>query len=231
MYTFLTDAITFPAVEHADDHGILAIGGDLSPPRLIKAYQSGIFPWFSDDEPIIWWAPNPRFVLFPENLHISKTMQRLIRSGKFETTLDQDFAAVIKSCRHTPRPGQPGTWITPEMQAAYCDLHAQGYAHSVEVRENGNLVGGLYGVVVGGCFCGESMFSTVSNASKVALIKLVEHLTTRGFMMIDSQVFNDHMESMGAEEIPREQFMQRLQECLASDAHWGKGSDPSTSSA
>jgi leucyl/phenylalanyl-tRNA--protein transferase len=220
LYTFLSNKISFPPVERADHEGILAIGGDLSPSRLLTAYKSGIFPWFSDDEPIIWWAPDPRFVLIPEKLHVSKNMHKLVKSGKFKTTRDHDFISVIKACRTTPRPNQPGTWITEQMQNAYIELHKQGRAHSIETWHDNKLVGGLYGVVVGSCFCGESMFALESNASKVALIALVNHLTKQGFTMIDSQVHNDHMESMGAELIPRSDFMQQLNLCLNKTPKW-----------
>jgi leucyl/phenylalanyl-tRNA--protein transferase len=220
VYIYLSDDDPFPPINEADADGILAIGGDLSTTRLLSAYRNGIFPWFSDDEPIIWWAPDPRFVLLPDRLHISKNMQRVLRSDTFRTTRDQDFQAVITACRHMPRPDQPGTWITEDMQAAYIALHEAGHAHSIEVWQDDALVGGLYGVVAGGCFCGESMFATVSNASKVALVALVAHLKQQGFHMIDSQVHNDHMESMGAEIIPRVQFMQRLNHCLELDVHW-----------
>jgi leucyl/phenylalanyl-tRNA--protein transferase len=220
LFVYLTENAPFPAVEQADEDGILAIGGDLSPARLLSAYRGGIFPWFSDDEPIIWWAPDPRFILKPDRLHISKNLQRVIRSKQFHTTRDHDFEAVITACRHIPRPDQPGTWITQEMQAAYIELHKAGHAHSIEVWQDSALVGGLYGVVAGGCFCGESMFATVSNASKIALVALADHLKQQGFLMIDSQVHNDHMERMGAELTPRHQFMQRLKQCLELDVHW-----------
>jgi len=221
MFRILTEALAFPSVDLADPDGILALAGDLRPERLMLAYRSGIFPWYSDDEPIIWWAPDPRFVLFPDQLCISKSMQRIVRSNWFRATRDAAFEQVIHHCRHSPRPGQPGTWITDAMEQAYIALHRAGHAHSVEVwTADDELVGGLYGVVVGSCFCGESMFSRKANASKYALVKLVEHLTLQGFRMIDSQVHNDHMAGLGAEEIPRTRYMELLGECLNDDVLW-----------
>ena len=203
--------LQFPPLESADDDGLLAIGGDLRAERLLLAYRSGIFPWYSEGQPVIWWSPDPRFVLFPDRLRISKSMQRILRSDCFHSTWDRDFPAVINRCRHAPRAGQSGTWITDEMEAAYCELHRAGHAHSVEVWQADKLVGGLYGVLVGRCFCGESMFSHASNASKYALIQLVERLKTHGIELIDSQVPNPHMESMGAELIPRSEYLTYLQ--------------------
>ncbi|MBT7065161.1 MAG: leucyl/phenylalanyl-tRNA--protein transferase [Verrucomicrobia bacterium] len=203
--------LRFPPVENADEDGLLAIGGDLRVERLLLAYRSGIFPWYSEGQPIIWWSPDPRFVLFPGQLRISKSMSRILRSDRFHSTWDTDFPAVIKQCRFAPRAGQSGTWITPRMEAAYCDLHRAGHAHSIEVWQNDELVGGLYGVIVGRCFCGESMFSRVSNASKYALIKLVERLKAIGIELIDSQVPNPHMMSLGAKHIPRSEYLTYLQ--------------------
>jgi leucyl/phenylalanyl-tRNA--protein transferase len=216
MFICDPDVLHFPPVDTADDDGVLAIGGDLRVERLLLAYRSGIFPWYSEGQPIIWWAPDPRFVLFPERLHISKSMQRIMRSDRFCSTWDADFPAVIQHCRHSPRSGQPGTWITPQMEAAYGELHQAGHAHSVEVWQSNELVGGLYGVIVGRCFCGESMFSSIPNASKYALIKLVEQLKSRGIDLIDSQVANPHMTSMGAELIPRSHYLTYLNEFLIS---------------
>jgi leucyl/phenylalanyl-tRNA--protein transferase len=210
MFICDPDRLHFPPVEHADADGILAIGGDLRVERLLLAYHSGIFPWYEEGQPIIWWAPDPRFVLYPDRLRISKSMQRVVRSNRFSSTWDKAFSAVIQHCRHIPRSGQSGTWITPQMEAAYGELHKAGHAHSVEVWQDGELVGGLYGVIVGRCFCGESMFTSVPNASKYALIKLVEHLKTKGIELIDSQVANPHMTRMGAELIPRSQYLTYL---------------------
>lgn len=189
------DKLWFPETEFAESDGLLAVGGDLSAERLILAYKSGIFPWFSDDSPILWYAPHRRFVLFPEKLKVSDSMRRLMQSGKFEITFDQAFPEVIKACAEIKRSDQDGTWITADMQKAYINLFESGYAHSVEVWENGLLVGGLYGVQIGTVFCGESMFSKVSNASKAALIRLC---LTKKFTLIDCQIHSTHLESMGA---------------------------------
>ena len=201
--------LVFPPVKNAVD-GILAVGGDLTPKRLLLAYESGIFPWFSADEPIIWWAPNPRFVLFPEQLKISKSMKSVFRKQEFTVTFDQDFKKVIQNCQKITRKGQDDTWITKDMLNAYYELHLQGFAHSVEVWKNEKLVGGLYGVSIGKCFFGESMFSTESNASKVGFITLVEKLKHFDFQLIDCQVYTEHLESLGAIEIPRKKFMDLL---------------------
>jgi leucyl/phenylalanyl-tRNA--protein transferase len=209
---FICDPYTlyFPPVESADADGVLAIGGDLRVERLLLAYRSGIFPWYEEGQPIIWWAPDPRFVLFPDRLRISKSMQRILRSGRFHSTWDEAFPVVIQHCRHIPRADQNGTWITPQMEAAYGELHHAGHAHSIEVWQDSELVGGLYGVIVGRCFCGESMFASVPNASKYALIKLVELLKAKGIDLIDSQVANPHMTRMGAELIPRSEYLTYL---------------------
>jgi leucyl/phenylalanyl-tRNA--protein transferase len=210
MFVCQPGELVFPPVEQTDENGILAVGGDLSEARLMLAYHSGIFPWYDDDTPIIWWSPDPRFVLFPDRLHVSKSMQRIIRGTRFRHTWDEAFPEVIRHCKVARGPKRESTWITPEMEAAYIRLHRAGHAHSVEVWEEGELVGGLYGVVAGRCFCGESMFSSAPNASKFALIKLVEHIKTRGLELIDSQVPNSHMESMGAEVIPRDEYLKYL---------------------
>ena len=210
MFVCEPDRLCFPPIENADDDGILAIGGDLSVERLLLAYRSGIFPWYEEGQPIIWWSPDPRFVLFPDRLRVSKSMQRILRSDRFRNTWDEDFPTVIKYCRHIPRDDQDGTWITPQMDIAYCALHEEGHAHSVEVWQGDELVGGLYGGIVGRWFCGESMFSTVPNASKFALIKLAESLESKGIEIIDSQVSNPHMTSMGAELIPRARYLTYL---------------------
>jgi len=204
--TFLTDEIVFPDTHWASDEGILAIGGDLAIPRLLLAYQKGIFPWYNEGSEILWWSPNPRFVLFTEELKVSKSMKQIMRSGKFKVTYDTCFKEVINQCKSVARNGQDGTWITKEMESAYTKLHEKGYAHSVEVWENEDLVGGLYGVALGKVFYGESMFAKVSNASKFGFINLVESLKQKGFKMIDSQDYTAHLESLGAREIPRNQF-------------------------
>lgn len=207
----------FPPVTEAED-GLLAVGGDLSVERLLEAYFSGVFPWFSEEEDIMWWAPDPRFVLFPADLKISKSMRSVLKKGVFTTTFDTAFDQVIRNCQKSPRKDQDGTWITSEMQAAYCKLHELGFAHSVEVWEEGVLVGGLYGISLGKAFFGESMFSKKSNASKTALIYLVQQLVERNFHFIDCQVYTEHLETMGAKEIPRVEFMEKLAKALQSDS-------------
>ena len=209
MY-FLLKELFFPDVTEADRDGILAVGGDLSPERLLLAYQSGIFPWFDSDDPILWWAPHQRMVLFPDELVASKSMRSILRKEIFTVTFNKDFRGVISNCSQIRRNGQRGTWITSEMIEAYVKLHELGFAKSVEVWQNNELVGGLYGIDLGHVFCGESMFSKVSNASKVAFITLVENLKVRKYKLIDCQVHNDHLESLGAREIEREEFMQIL---------------------
>ena len=206
MY-FLLKELFFPDVTEADRDGILAVGGDLSPERLILAYQSGIFPWFDSDDPILWWAPHQRMVLFPDELVVSKSMRSILRKEIFTVTFNKDFRGVISNCSQIRRNGQRGTWITSEMIEAYVKLHELGFAKSVEVWQNNELVGGLYGIDLGHVFCGESMFSKVSNASKVAFITLVENLKIRKYKLIDCQVHNDHLESLGAREIDRAEFM------------------------
>ena len=209
MY-ILTEELIFPPVSEASPEDFLAIGGDLSPERLLLAYTNGIFPWFSEDEPIIWWSPDPRMVLFPENLKISKSMKQLLRKKVFSVTYNQAFDQVIDACATIYRPGQDDTWITEDMKAAYIKLHELGYAISVEVWQDDQLVGGLYGIDLGHIFCGESMFSNVSNASKYGFIHLVQKLQQNGCQLIDCQIHTDHLESLGAQEIPREVFLSYL---------------------
>ena len=206
----LTDEIVFPDVEEAEPSGLLAFGGDLSTDRLLLAYRSGIFPWYSDGQPILWWSPDPRFVLFPDRLKVAKSLQRVIKSGKFTVTFDRDFPAVIRHCRTTRRKDQESTWITAAMEEVYCRLYEAGHAHSVETWLDGELVGGLYGVAVGSCFSGESMFAHERDASKVALVALVRKPVPEGLKLIDCQVYTPHLDSMGAEEIPRTEFIKRL---------------------
>ncbi len=203
----LTDELVFPDAENATEEGILAVGGDLRPERLLLAYCSGIFPWYSDGEPIIWWSPDPRFVLFPGELKVSRSMRKILRQGVFSITFDKAFERVIAECKKMKRKGQRGTWITPEMQKAYIRLNKLGFAHSVEAWKDGELAGGLYGVSLGKVFFGESMFSRVSNASKTCLITLVEHLAKDGFELIDSQIYTRHLETLGAREIPRSEYL------------------------
>jgi leucyl/phenylalanyl-tRNA--protein transferase len=207
---YLTSSIFFPPVSEANYEGILAIGGDLSPERLLLAYRSGIFPWFEEGEPIIWWSPNPRMVLFLDELIVSKSMRNILNRNSFRVTFNQNFRDVISNCQNIKRDGQNGTWITNDMIEAYCKLHELGIAKSVEVWQNDELVGGLYGVDLGRVFCGESMFSKVSNASKVAFASLVNHLKAADYKLLDCQVYNPHLESLGCREIEREAFMKIL---------------------
>ncbi len=204
----------FPDPSEADAHGILCTGGNLSPGMLLSAYRRGIFPWFNEGDPILWWSPDPRFVLPPGELHVSETMRkilrRLSRDEAFELSLDRDFPAVIRACSRAPRPGQDGTWITRDMVEAYCELHRLGLAHSVEARRGGELVGGLYGVSLGSVFFGESMFSLEDDASKAAFIPLVWRLRDEGFTLVDSQVYTDHLAGLGAREIPRDEYLRLL---------------------
>lgn len=200
----------FPNVEESSEEGIVAIGGDLSVERLILAYSKGIFPWYSDESPILWWSPDPRFVLFPSQLKISKSMRPLFNQNKFRVTFDQNFEEVIKNCQNISREDQPGTWITADMMKAYIKLHKKGYAHSVEVWLGKELVGGLYGVSLGKVFFGESMFAKVSNASKFGFITLVQHLKHKGFLLIDCQQETKHLESLGAAAIKRKDFIEFL---------------------
>lgn len=206
----LTQELWFPPVSETHDSGIIAVGGDLSTERLLLAYNSGIFPWFEDGEPITWWSPEWRMVLFLDDLKISKSMRNILNRDVFKVTFNQDFKAVISNCQSVKREGQNGTWITDDMIAAYCKLHELGHAQSVEVWQNDQLVGGLYGVDLGHVFCGESMFSKVSNASKVAFIHLVQKLKKEGYLLLDCQVYNEHLESLGCVEIERDDFMMIL---------------------
>lgn len=209
---FLGKDIDFPPVDQADDYGLLAIGGDLLPERLIRAYQSGIFPWFSEGEPIVWYSPNPRMVLFPNELKVSKTMKQFMRRTNFTVTRNKAFDRVIDLCKTIPRKEQEGTWITDDMAQAYRKLNELGKAISFEVWDEETLVGGLYGVELNRVFCGESMFSLKDNASKVAFIYMVEFYKKRGFELIDCQVYNDHLASLGAREICRNEFLKYLKE-------------------
>ena len=207
----LTDDLIFPPVHGAED-GIVAVGGDLLPERLIIACRSGIFPWYSKGDPIIWWSPDPRFILFPDRLHISRSMKRVLNKDTFKVTFNQCFERVISECKQIPRLGQKGTWITEEMELAYIRLHDMGIAESVEVWKNDELVGGMYGVRTGRVFSGESMFSKVSNASKIALISFVQKFQKEGGTLFDCQVHSDHLESLGAENMGREKFLQYLRQ-------------------
>jgi leucyl/phenylalanyl-tRNA--protein transferase len=206
----LTDDLVFPPPELAQKDGLLAVGGDLSVERLLLAYQMGIFPWYSEDVPLLWWSPDPRLVLYPHELHISKSLQKVIKKGIFQITMDTAFRQVMTACAQIDRPTQDGTWILDEMIEAYCRLHEVGYAHSVEVWHNSGLAGGLYGISLGRCFFGESMFSRQSNASKVALYHLVTYIKQFQFDLIDCQVTTEHLARLGAREIPRSQFLTEL---------------------
>jgi leucyl/phenylalanyl-tRNA--protein transferase len=209
----------FPGIESAlvEPNGLLAIGGDLAPERLLCAYRQGIFPWYSEGQPILWWSPDPRVVLFPPRLKISKSLRKLLKRSPFEVTLDRAFAAVIERCA-APRPDQDGTWINVAMIEAYLRLHELGHAHSVECWRHGTLAGGLYGVSVGRVFFGESMFSAVSNASKVALA----HLCGLGFELIDCQIPNEHLRRLGAELVPRKAFSALLARCCTASPVWAE---------
>lgn len=206
MY-LLTNELYFPPIDSASPEGILAFGGDLSPERLLLAYKNGIFPWFNIDEPIIWWSPDPRMVLFLDEFKVSKSMRRLLNRNVFKVTFNQNFSAVIRNCQKTVRPGQDGTWISEQMISAYEKLHELGHAKSIEVWQEEMLVGGLYGVDLGHVFCGESMFSGVSNASKVAFVSLVNHLKLNQYQLLDCQVYNEHLASLGCREINRDDFI------------------------
>jgi len=204
---YLSQDLFFPEVSLTHSSGIIALGGDLSPQRLVLAYKSGIFPWFEDGEPITWWSPDPRMVLFLDELVVTKSMRNVLNRDTFTVTFNQNFREVIANCQQIKRDGQNGTWITNDMIDAYCNLHELGVAKSVEVWQDGILVGGLYGIDLGHVFCGESMFSKVSNASKVAFISLVNALKTTNYQLLDCQVYNAHLESLGCREIDRKDFM------------------------
>src|SRR5690554_168608 len=208
MISYLTPEISFPKVHNADPEGLLAVGGDLSVERLILAYKSGIFPWYEMGQPILWWSPDPRFVLFPEKLKVSKSMKQVLRNSDFQVTINQDFKGVITECSKSKRTGQSGTWITNHMIDAYVKLHEQGVAKSVEVWQDNQLVAGLYGVDLNnGVFCGESMFTKVSNASKAGFISFIQNTH---YKLIDCQVYTNHLASLGAEDISRADFLEYL---------------------
>ncbi|MBE0507101.1 MAG: leucyl/phenylalanyl-tRNA--protein transferase [Marinospirillum sp.] len=216
----LDETLWFPSPHLAlkEPNGLLAFGGDLSPERLLCAYQQGIFPWFNENEPPLWWSPAPRMVLFPAEVHISRSLGKRLRRGDFTLTLDRCFERVIHQCASL-RENTTGTWITPEMESAYNQLHQQGYAHSVEAWQNDQLVGGLYGLALGEVFFGESMFSNVSDASKACLVFLARQLQQQNFKLIDCQVYSEHLASLGAREIPRDEFLGYLQEKAGDNQH------------
>lgn len=207
---YLSQELFFPPVSQTRSHGIVALGGDLSPQRLQLAYKSGIFPWFEEGEPITWWSPDPRMVLFLDELVVSKSMRNILNRNIFTVTFNQNFREVISNCQKIKRSGQDGTWITNDMIEAYCKLNELGIAKSIEVWQNEELVGGLYGIDLGRIFCGESMFSKVSNASKLAFIALVNQLRKENYSMVDCQVYNPHLETLGCREIDRIEFMELL---------------------
>ena len=209
MY-FLTKELYFPPVEEASYEGVLAVGGDLSVARLLLAYRNGIFPWFNEDEPIFWWAPSERMVINPNDYKITKSLRNIINRNIFEVTINKNFSDVISNCQNVARNGQEGTWITDDIIKSYTQLHELGKAMSFEVWQNNELVGGLYGVDLGHVFCGESMFSKVPNASKVAFVKLIDYLKENNYKLLDCQLHNDHLEKLGAFEISRDMFMMVL---------------------
>ncbi|HMU46152.1 MAG TPA: leucyl/phenylalanyl-tRNA--protein transferase [Chitinophagaceae bacterium] len=209
----LDKEIVFPPVHLAEPDGLLAMGGDISSERLLLAYKSGIFPWYEGDT-ILWWCPDPRFVLFPNDLKISKTVRSLQSKAEFTFTVNKDFKSVIHHCKEIKRPGQMGTWITPEVEKAYCSMHDLGYAHSAEVWKDGKLVGGLYGIKLGKVFFGESMFSKVSNASRFAFVQFVQQLKKEGIELIDCQVYTEYLESFGAKMIQRKDFILYLRKLI-----------------
>ena len=200
----------FPSALSANNDGIVAIGGDLDPKRILQAYKQGIFPWFENDDHLVWWSPDPRMVLFPANLKISKSTKKILKDGSFNVTFNQSFDQVVECCASVKRFGQNGTWITDGLKKAYNLLHNEGHAFSVEVWKDFELVGGLYGIDLGDVFCGESMFSKENNASKIGFIHLIKELTKNGYKLIDCQVPSAHLKSLGAEEISREQFLNFL---------------------
>ena len=210
----LPEELLFPPPAESEEDGLLAIGGDLSLPRLLLAYQQGIFPWYSEGTPILWWSPDPRLVLIPDNLNVSRSLEKEIRRERFTITIDQAFPEVIQGCAEAKRKGQRGTWIVEEMIDAYCDLHHAGFAHSVESWIDDHLVGGLYGISLGRVFFGESMFHRTQNASKVAFVHLVRLLQTWSFELIDCQVKTEHLTRFGAREIPRSEFLTLLKRGL-----------------
>ena len=218
----LVDEPVFPPPDYADPSGLLAVGGDLSNERLLEAYRVGIFPWYSDDQPILWWSPDPRLILDLKDFKISRSLSKTLKKGVFQVTFDHGFEEVIQACAGVPREAQNGTWITAEMQEAYINLHGLGYAHSVETWFGGKLAGGLYGVSLGKCFFGESMFHLKTDASKVALATLVEKLKSWDFHFIDSQMTTEHMVRLGAKELPRRIFLKRLQSALRHPTRRGR---------
>jgi leucyl/phenylalanyl-tRNA--protein transferase len=218
----IPDDLIFPDPDLAEEDGLLGVGGDLKPERLLLAYRNGIFPWFSKGEPIMWWSPEPRCVLYPENLNVSTSLRQALKKGGYEVRFDTCFTDVIRYCSATKRKGQRGTWITKEMVEAYIRLHELGYAHSTEVFIGGELAGGLYGVAIGMTYSGESMFHLRPEASKIALYYLVQRLKDWKFPLIDCQVTNPHLLSLGAEEMPRKEFLKQMKKNREKKGHLGK---------
>lgn len=223
---FLSDTIDFPPVQFATAEGLLAVGGDLGMERLLLAYKRGIFPWYSDGQPIMWWSPDPRLVLYPGEMKIPRRLKRTVTGGKFQVTMDRVFGEVIRCCASVRRSEEAGTWIVRNMIDAYCALHDAGFAHSVEAWYDGSLAGGLYGVSLGRCFFGESMFTVVSDAAKVAFVELVGYLDRQGFSLIDCQVTTEHLIRFGGREVPRETFLSQLAEALQQPTLQGKWGFP-----
>lgn len=222
VYHLDSDYIGFPNPEESEPNGLIAVGGDLSPLRLLSAYCSGIFPWYSQGEPLLWWSLNPRMVLFPDEFRYSKSLRRVVRSRKFEVRIDTCFEQVMRRCGTIGRQGQEGTWITEEMVHAYVELHRLGFAHSFETFFQGELVGGLYGVSVGDIFCGESMFHTLTDASKVALVRLVDFCRAHHFRLIDAQQETRHLASLGARPIARRAYLEMLDTLVVDKSLWEK---------
>lgn len=218
----LSEELCFPHPSLADEGGLLAVGGDLSPERLVLAYSNGIFPWYSEGRPILWWCPAPRLVLFPEDLHVGRSLRKTMRKQPYRITMDRAFERVIDHCAATPRPGQSGTWITAEMRAAYIEMHRLGLAHSVEAWEDETLVGGVYGLALGTAFFGESMFALRPDASKIAFVTLVEQLRRWSFRIIDCQVVTEHLLRFGAHEIELDEFLERIAEATDEPTRRGR---------
>ena len=221
----LRSAHTFPTARDAGEEGLLAFGGDLNPNRILKAYRSGIFPWFNPDDPILWWSPNPRLLLYPEDFKTSKSFRRVLRNKGFEVRFDTNFEAVITHCGEVPREGQEGTWLTKEMKEAYIEIHHMGFAHSIETYYEGALVGGLYGIAMGRGFFGESMFSLMPNASKVALKALSSICAKKSYDFIDCQVATPHLIQWGAKLVDRDTFLDTLEETLEKSTDFGSWRD------
>jgi len=218
----LSEDLVFPSPHLASKEGLLAVGGDLTRDRLLLAYSLGIFPWYSEGEPILWWSPDPRLVLYPSDLKVSRSLDKVINKARFNVTVDRAFEQVIKDCARVRLENREGTWIVDEMVKAYCELHESGFAHSVEAWAGDRLAGGLYGVSLGKCFFGESMFTRISNASKVAFVALVNHLKSQGFAMIDCQITTGHLTRFGAREISRARYLDELDEALKAPTLKGK---------